>query len=266
MNKEQKYDWAKPGDRGRQCVVSVSELKIDHSYQRQPVSNRIILDIAASFSWSAFGSLIVMERISGDKFVVDGQQRLMAAKKRGDIDRVPCLLFASDGKDHEAQAFLTINTHRKGVTAVDRFVASARAGLEPAASVSKWLAGEGIDVAYRSNSATAIAFPDELVRTWSRDEQNTRIAFITQKSLNGNTPALAEIHKGVFYLLCQGIDIRDDIEKIKIAGGKVALREAIKTMQIELGHREANPKTCALGILSVINFKRRRKITLGYTE
>jgi hypothetical protein len=94
--KIERYDWALPGDDGQFRCVPVHELKVDHSYQREQVSDSTILKIARDFSWSMFGVLIVMERTNGNLYVVDGQQRLAACIRRGDIEKAPCSSLRSD--------------------------------------------------------------------------------------------------------------------------------------------------------------------------
>lgn len=264
MNKVEHYDWAKPGDRGRQCLIRVDDLKIDHSYQRAQLLDGIILAIARNFQWSAFGALVVMERENGDKYVVDGQQRLAAAKRRGDIQTVPCIVFRSDGKDHEALAFLSLNTSRRPVSAIDKFNAAARACLEPQVSVMACLKSMGLSVSLNGSPDTNVTFPDNLCTTWRRNEDNTRKAIAMQLDICGGEDSLNQyIHKGLFYMLCDGVDVSQYIDKIKREGGKTALLGGIKRVKTAGEFSGTSEKVAALGILHVINKKRRYKTRLS---
>jgi hypothetical protein len=141
-DKVERYEWASTGDKGKSAVVNVNDLHIDTSYQRPEVSEKNTLATARLFNWSAFGTIVVMERSGGKKFIVDGQQRWLAAKRRG-IAEIPCRIFSSNGRDHEAQAFCQLNTNRTAVRVFVRFNARATAGFQPEETIQKWLAGVG---------------------------------------------------------------------------------------------------------------------------
>jgi hypothetical protein len=55
--------------------------------------------------------------------VIDGQQRLNAARRRSDIDVLPCLIFRTveESAKDEASKFLLLNTHRASLRAFDKF-------------------------------------------------------------------------------------------------------------------------------------------------
>lgn len=253
-----RYDWAMPGDDGQYRCVPVADLKIDHSYQRAEVGDQTILAIARNFKWSAFGVLIGMERSNGALYVVDGQQRLAAVKRRGDIEKVPCMVFQSGGKDHEAQAFLDLNTARKKVSAHDKFIAAARANIEPAKSISAWLRAENFVLTKNGHTASGIAFPAELARGWARNEATTREAILIQRDLSSDKTMSVPVHKGIEYLLRYGIPVRDEIPKLVAEGGKDRLLGAIRN-EVRSSNINDNERVCAVGVLSVMNYRRKNK-------
>ena len=258
MEKATRYEWAKPGDHGKRCSLHVNELKIDTSYQRVEVSERNTLSIARSFNWCAFGTIIVMRRINGENYIVDGQQRWLAAKRRGDISLVPCMLFESEGSEHEAMAFYSLNVNRMNVSSIYKFRARVKSKQDPELSISLWLAENNFFVTEDGKNKNGIDFPTTLINLWKTDSEASKEAIIVQKTINADEPLNSMEHKGLWYLKHNGIDIRKHIEKISRAGGKLAILRSIKSLQIETGVN-INLKACGIGILRVINHKRRKQ-------
>lgn len=106
--------------------ISVDELNISDAYQRTIVPARVNR-IAKNLDQDAFGSLTVGQRRDGSYWVVDGMQRLTAARKLG-IAMVPCDVFQSDGQEHEARVFRLKNRERTNVSAVSLFNAQMTEG------------------------------------------------------------------------------------------------------------------------------------------
>lgn len=88
--------------------IKTESIQIAQAYQR---SLRVSMasQIVRCFEADAFGVLVVGERSDGSLWCVDGQTRLKAAVKLG-LDDVPCLVFESRGKEHEATLFRLLNT------------------------------------------------------------------------------------------------------------------------------------------------------------
>lgn len=261
-----RYDWAVPGDDGQYRCIAISDLKIDHSYQRAEVGDDTILTIARGFKWSAFGVLVVMERANGTLYVVDGQQRLAAVKRRGDIDKVPCMVFQSTGKDHEAQAFLDLNTARRKVSALDKFVAAARANIDPAKSISAWMRAEGFTITKNGHTPCGIAFPGQLVKSWTRNEGTAKEALLIQRELSADKTMAVPVHLGIDYLLRFGIPVRDEIQKLIAEGGKERILGAIRNESRNSNVADSD-RVCGIGLLSVMNYRRKnRKYRLSADE
>ncbi len=256
IDKVERYDWVKPGDIGRQCMVAVNELKIDHAYQRAEVSDQNTLALARGFNWVAFNSIVVMERANGDKYVVDGQQRLLAARRRGDIREVPCMLYQSDGRDHEARAFIALNVRRVKVPAVAKFTASVRASLYPEKQIAEWLGTLGLSVKEDGKAMNGVCFPAHLIRTWNMDSDCCKRAVWIQLKVNGTEPLHSACHNGIFWLLTNGINVEEYIDKLRKLGGRAAVLRAIKTVEIET-NTSATMRIGGIGVLRLINYKRR---------
>jgi hypothetical protein len=256
VDKVERYDWVKPGDNGRQCMVAVDELKIDHTYQRPEVSDNNTLALARGFNWVAFNSIVVMERTNGDKYVVDGQQRLLAARRRGDIREVPCILFKSDGREHEARAFISLNIRRTNVPAVAKFNASVRASLSPEKQIADWLGTMGLTVTENGKDMKGLDFPTCLIRSWKQNTDACKKAVVIQRNVNGTEPLHSTCHKGIWWLLHNGIDVDEHSDKLKRLGGRSAMLRSVKTLEIETGAK-ASERGCGIGVLRLINYKRR---------
>lgn len=121
-----RYGWTEPGAGGVFERIPKGELKVDSNYQRG-ASNKRVNEIASNFSWAAFGVILVARRRDGELCVFDGQHRALAAVKRDDVDRLPCLVFEFDELTEEAQAFVLANTCRGPVRALARFKARLQA-------------------------------------------------------------------------------------------------------------------------------------------
>lgn len=106
--------------------IAVEELNISDAYQRTIVPARVNR-IAKNLDQDAFGSLTVGQRGDRSYWVVDGMQRLTAARRLS-IAQVPCDVFQSDGQEHEARVFRLKNRERTNVSATDLFKAQLTEG------------------------------------------------------------------------------------------------------------------------------------------
>jgi hypothetical protein len=131
--------------------ISVDELNISDSYQRTIVPGRVNR-IAKNLDQDAFGSLTVGERRDGTYWVVDGMQRLTAARKLG-IGMVPCDVFQSEGPEHEARVFRLKNRERTNVSSIALFRAQLTEGDEQSLAIAEVVRNAGLKLALREESA-----------------------------------------------------------------------------------------------------------------
>ncbi len=126
------------------CVPA--QLAVDTLYQRDldGVSRRLISDIARGWDWNLFQPLVVARRHDGTMYVVDGQHRLEAARLRGDIAQLPCVIFHPSDPADEAQVFVELNQRRRPLTAYALFNASLAAGDAHAESLQSILRSVGL--------------------------------------------------------------------------------------------------------------------------
>lgn len=117
------------GARGEYREIPLSQLYIDHDYQRQILQDgkANIRRMAERFEWAKFGCLVVGARGPNRFAVIDGQHRACAALYRGDIDRVPCLILQG-GQKQEAAAFAAVNANVTRIHPLQSFHAAVTAG------------------------------------------------------------------------------------------------------------------------------------------
>jgi hypothetical protein len=186
MDKIKRYGWKMRNSPGEFHWIPKADLSIDHTYQRNKLNVKRIEDMARNWDWIACGALVVSLREDNAWFVMDGQNRKLAADKRSDIKELPCLVFEADGVRDEALGFLAINTGKVGVSGLDRFKAMVRAGDKAAVGLRDVLATTGHKAGSSSSSKT-VACVITLLRLYKVNP--TRFA-------SGIWPLLADMHPG----------------------------------------------------------------------
>lgn len=130
--------------------ISVEELNISEAYQRTIVPGRVNR-IAKNLDQDAFGSLTVGQRSDGSYWVVDGMQRLTAARRLG-IAMVPCDVFESEGQEHEARVFRLKNRERTNVSSMALFKAQLTEGDEQTIAIAAVVKQSGLKIGLDNHS------------------------------------------------------------------------------------------------------------------
>jgi len=142
--------------RGRRPVlqnIGVAELAVDPEYQRDidnGASRALIRSIARDWNWGLCQPLVIAQRADG-LFVVDGQHRLAAARLRGDIGDLPCVVTAHASVEDEAAAFVALNQKRKPLNAIDLFKARLASHDAVARSLLRLIHHAGLDLSPHNN-------------------------------------------------------------------------------------------------------------------
>jgi len=132
--------------------LPIESLRVDYSYQRSSegkASQQLINKIASGFKWEMFQTLTVCAKSDkGGVFynVIEGQHRLLGAKKRGDIRLVPCSIIAPLSPQDEAAFFAAMNQNRVRMHTVDVFHAAVAGGDAKASIVARVCKGAGIKI------------------------------------------------------------------------------------------------------------------------
>jgi hypothetical protein len=132
---------------------AVGELMIDETYQREinaGASQTLIRRIAMFWDWGLCQPLAVSRR-DGRLLIVDGQHRASAAKLRGDIPHLPCVITSYASAGDEAAAFVALNQMRRPLNALDLFKAAVAAQDDEALLILKAITDAGLKIAKHSN-------------------------------------------------------------------------------------------------------------------
>jgi hypothetical protein len=132
----------------------VAELLIDATYQREisaGASQTLIRRIAMFWDWGLCQPLAVSRRPDGVLTIVDGQHRASAAKLRGDIPHLPCVITSYASAGDEAAAFVALNQMRRPLSAIDLFKAAVAAEDKEALLITDALARNGLRLANHTN-------------------------------------------------------------------------------------------------------------------
>lgn len=133
----------------------IEQLQIDPGYQRSlelGASVTLIRRIAIYWDWGLCQPLYVARRADGGLYVVDGQHRLAAARLRGDIWQLPCVVREFASAADEAASFVALNQERRPLTKLDLFRAAIAAGDQEAGIIVDALARAGLSLASNTNN------------------------------------------------------------------------------------------------------------------
>lgn len=128
--------------------IPVYDLHIDHAYQRA-IRDNVVSSIEKNYDSNAFGVLIVAHRSNGSYFVIDGQQRLTAAKNIG-LSHVPCHVIESHGSGQEALLFGIINRSRQNINRNELFMAALEAEVPQAIAINSAIQRMGFIIDFHS--------------------------------------------------------------------------------------------------------------------
>ena len=204
MGKNERYGWTPLDNEGCCIWIDKTKLEVDHAYQR-PEARQKVLRIAAEFSWRKFGCLVVSLREDDRHVVIDGQHRALAAMKRDDVTKVPCIVFRELQLADEAGAFVGLNTARKPVSALVKYEAQLIAGDAVAVWVDETLNAFGFKRAKTLHAAMQIKCLAELRKMAEINQSRTYATLWILASLcrTENSPAHADVLQVVWVLVTQ---------------------------------------------------------------
>jgi methylmalonyl-CoA mutase cobalamin-binding subunit len=154
--------------------LPVAALKIDEEYQRT-LSPSKVAKMAREWDDKAVDIVVVSQRTDG-YYVIDGQHRVAAARKRG-VTHLLCQVHANLSQGDEARLFDIKNSNRKTPDAMQTFKAKRVQGDPSAALVDELAAQIGRTVAPGKSTASNIRcagalrtfaeqYPDTLRKVW----------------------------------------------------------------------------------------------------
>lgn len=257
--KVEAYKWLMTGAPGELTYLAKTLLEIDHNYQRN-AKNARVLKLARRWNWLACGVLTVAKR--GDRYyVVDGQHRLMAAMKRADIDRLPCLMFETTQMRDEAEAFRDANKERRPITTFEQWNANLVAQDEATLFVHAIIANAGRTPSQATNASTVRCLTTIVNAARFNRKELVRVWPIVVHVCAGHT-----LHERVFtalmYLECNLIEGQSLSHKMwseKIAHiGYQGVLDAVQ--RAAAFYAAGTPKVWALGVMQELNKGRRTRM------
>lgn len=130
------------------------QLQIDPAYQRSiegQDSQILIRRIAAHWNWDLCLPLVVSRREDGSMYVIDGQHRLAAARMRGDIAQLPCVVGHYGSAADEAATFVKVNQERRKLGTLDLFRAALASGDGTSIDIYRAMEAVGLSLAPHTN-------------------------------------------------------------------------------------------------------------------
>jgi len=253
-SKVKQYGWElkdKPGDL---VWLSKGELTVDHTYQRKAQHKRV-LNIAQKWSWLACGVIVVAKRENEQRFyVVDGQHRVLAAMKRNDIDRMPCLVFKTESAKEEAAGFYDTNTGRRLPTSLEKWKAQLMRGDETTTFVDSLIHQAG-RVASGTTGAGEVRCLTAMLRAADRDRELLgRMWPLVTEVCQGKTMH-ERIFEGLLYLeerLPEGQSLTERRWRERVARvGFTGLLDAAQ--RAATFYARGGPRVWGLGMLEALN-------------
>lgn len=132
-------------------MVPTAELEVDEAYQR-PLTT-FWVEVRDHFDPALVGTLIVSERKSGTKSVIDGQTRLKAMVDVG-VTAAPCLIYTGLTRGQEAELFAALQKQRRAMRTYHRFRAELFANNPQATGISRISTAVGFELGTEEKTNT----------------------------------------------------------------------------------------------------------------
>lgn len=262
VDKTVRYGWVTNDKPGEMKMLHKDVLKIHPAYQRDVLADKVKA-ITAAWSWLSLGALVVGER-GGEFWVIDGQHRTLAAKRRSDITHLPCVVFKTADVKTEARGFLDLNTGRKPVTAVAKQKAMVAAGDEVAAYVQQQCEGLGLEIKKTAHTAGQLKCVAWCMRHAAEDKEVFRLvlAMGAELSTQDKMPVGERVLEGLWILHTKcgdGLADKRLTKRLREKGARALLDAANRAAAY---YARGGGKVWAHGMLAELNKGLQRKFTL----
>lgn len=266
VNKTSRYGWVTKDTPGQLRMLHKDVLQIHPAYQRDLIAEKVKA-ITAAWSWLSLGALVVGKR-GGEYWVIDGQHRAVAAKRRSDIQLLPCVVFETEDVQEEARGFLDLNTGRKPVTAVAKQKAMVAAGDETAAYVQKTCADLGLEIKATAMTAGSIKCVAWCMRRAAEDKEafSTVLAMGAKLSQADSMPVHERLLDGLWMLnnRCgEGLSDKRLVKRLQEKGARTLVDAANRAAAY---YANGGAKVWAQGMLAEINKGMHKKFVMDGLE
>lgn len=253
VTKVERYGWTIQDAPGRFAQIPKGDLLVDATYQRN-VNDSKSKNLAGKWSWIACGALIVVQR-GKQYYVIDGQHRLEAAKRRTDIESLPCLIFRGTSLQSEANGFIAANKNRRPLSYYDMFKAQILSGDEVARRAAQLLETHNYLAISPSapRAGRVLCCLRSLTRIMERNAEQTERIFPLIIAACEEGPIDDRILLGLDYLETHGsesLTVPRWSERVKRMSKKDLLGSIARTCA---AFEKGGPKRYAEGIAAMLN-------------
>lgn len=265
VNKTSRYGWVTKDEPGAMRMLHKDVLQIHPAYQRDVMQDKVKA-ITSSWSWLSLGALVVGER-DGEFWVIDGQHRALAAKRRSDITMLPCVIFQTQDVKTEARGFLDLNTGRKPVTAIAKQKAMVAAGDDVATYVNQVFQDLGLEVKSTPTSGQlkCVAWCFRKAAE-NKDRFRTVLAIGAELSAQDGVHVAERLLDGLWVLDTKyegGLTDKRLVKRLREKGAKLLLQSANRAAAY---YASGGGKVWAQGMLGELNKGLRIKFTIDGVE
>lgn len=260
VDKVKRYGWMTKDEPGVLMTLHKDVLQIHPAYQRDVIPAKV-KEITANWSWVGVGAIVIGER-GGDYWVIDGQHRVLAAKRRSDITHLPCVVFQTEGVRQEAIAFLDLNTGRKPVSSIGKFKAMLAAGDEAACTVHKTLEALGVSLVATAKKGRELKSVAWSVRKAGESPDKFSTVMRIAAELSHDMPIQERLLDGLWHIndrLPGGICEKRFSERLRAVGARRLIDAANKAAAYFV---KGGASVWATGMMEEINKGLRNKFTL----
>ncbi len=260
VDKTRRYGWITKDEPGALKIMHKDVLKIHPAYQRDVILAKV-KEITAEWSWVGAGAIVVGER-NGEFWVIDGQHRVLAAKRRSDISYLPCIVFQTEGVKQEAIAFLVLNAGRKPVSSIGKFKAMIAAGNDTACVVHKTLEALGVTLKPAAKKGRELKSVAWAVRKAAEDAEKFELVMRIAADLSHEIPIQERLLDGLWYIndrLDGGIGDKRFSDRLRAIGARRLIDAANKAAAYFV---KGGASIWATGMMEEINKGLRNRFTL----
>lgn len=135
------------GERPRFEMIDPKALLVDEAYQRNlsEKSLRLIRKIIAEWDWRKFSPPVCAETPAGRE-VIDGQHTAIAAASHPSLGFIPIMVVKAASQAERARAFVSHNTDRLGMTAMQLHFAAVAGGVPSALQIDETCKAAGVTI------------------------------------------------------------------------------------------------------------------------
>lgn len=260
IDKVKRYGWVTKDQPGTLKNLHKDVLQIHPAYQRDVIPSKV-KEITANWSWVGAGAIVVGER-GGEFWVIDGQHRVLAAKRRSDITHLPCVVFQTEGVKQEAVAFLDLNAGRKPVSSIGKFRAMLAAGDEAARTVHRVLDDLNVVLKGTPSKGKELKSVAWSVRRAGEDAEKFEIVMRMAAELSHDIPIQERLLEGLWYIndrLRGGISDKRFSDRLRAVGARRLIDAANKASAYFV---RGGANVWATGMMDEINKGLRNKFAL----